>query len=68
MLHVPYEGVAPALTALLGGEMQVPKVREFFVNGGWEPLGSSPEALRAYVDAELKRYAEAVRVAKIKPE
>ncbi len=146
MLHVPYKGVAPALTALLGGEiqlmivqppagvaqvkagklralgftgakrwdgmpdvptisesglpgfvvhftwnawyapaktprdivlrlqaevhkaLQVPKVREFFVNGGWEPLGSSPEALRTYVDAELKRYAEAVRVAKIKAE
>jgi tripartite-type tricarboxylate transporter receptor subunit TctC len=146
MLHVPYEGVAPALTALLGGEiqlmivqppagvaqvkagklralgftgakrwdsmpdlptisesalpgfvvhftwnawyapantprdivirlqsevhkaLQVPKVRDFFVNGGWEPLGSSPEALRTYVDAELKRYAEAVRIAKIQPE
>ena len=33
--------------------LQVPKVREFFVNGGWEPLGRTPEALRTYVDAEL---------------
>lgn len=146
MLHVPYKGVAPALNALLGGEiqvmvvmppagvaqvkagrlravaftgarrwdampdvptvsesglpgfvahftwnawyapaktprnivlrlqseaykaLQVPKVRDFFVSGGWEPLGSSPEALRTYVDAELKRYAEAMRVAKIQAE
>lgn len=146
MLHVPYKGVAPALTALLGGEiqvmlvqppagvaqvkagklralgftgakrwdgmpnvptitesalpgfvahftwnawyapaktprdivlrlqgevhkaLQVPKVRDFFVDGGWEPLASSPEALRAYVDAELKRYAQAVQLAKIQPE
>jgi len=146
MLHVPYKGVAPALTALLGGEiqlmivqppagvaqvkagklralgftgakrwdgmpdmptvaesglpgfvvhfawngwyapaktpreivvrlqsevrkaLQVPKVREFFVNSGWEVLGSTPEELRKYVDAELVRYAEAARVAKIQPE
>jgi tripartite-type tricarboxylate transporter receptor subunit TctC len=48
--------------------LQVPKVREFFVNSGWEVLGSTPEELRKYVDAELVRYAEAARVAKIQPE
>lgn len=146
MLHVPYKGVAPALAALLGGEIQVmivqppagveqakqgklraiaftggkrwgempnlptvsesgmpgfvahftwnawfapagtpravvsrlqaevtkamavPQVRDFFVKSGWEPLGSTPEALDAYVKAELKRYAEAARIAKIQPE
>ncbi len=146
MLHVPYKGVAPALNALLGGEisviilqppagvpqvkagrlraiaftgskrwdgmpelptlsesglpgfvlhftwnawfapaktprdiimrlnaevkkaMQVPKVRDFFVSGGWEILASSPEELGQYVDAELARYAEAARIAKIQPE
>jgi tripartite-type tricarboxylate transporter receptor subunit TctC len=146
MLHVPYKGVAPALAALLGGEinliilqpptgvaqvkagrlraiaftggkrwdgmpelptisesglpgfvvhftwnawfapaktpreivmrlnaevkkaMQVPKVRDFFVSGGWEILASTPEELAKYVDAELVRYAEAARIAKIQPE
>jgi tripartite-type tricarboxylate transporter receptor subunit TctC len=146
MLHVPYKGVAPALAALLGGEIQlmivqppagvpqakagklraiaftgakrwdqmpelptvsesgipgfvahftwnawfapartprhivmrlqsevrkaleVPKVRDFFIKSGWEPLGSTPEELDAYVKAELKRYAEAARLAKIQPE
>lgn len=146
MLHVPYKGVAPALAALLGGEIQlmivqppagvqqvktgklraiaftgarrwsempelptisesgipgfvahftwnawfapartprpivqrlqqevhkaiaVPKVHDFLVKSGWEPLGSTPEALDAYVKAELKRYAEAARIANIKPE
>ena len=146
MLHVPYKGVAPALNALLGGEisliilqppagvaqvkagrlraiaftgskrwdgmpelptvsesglpgfvvhftwnawfapaktprdiimrlnaevkkaMQVPKVREFFISGGWEILASTPEELGKYVDAELVRYAEAARIAKIQPE
>ena len=41
--------------------LQVPKVRDFFVSGGWELLGSTPEELRKYVDAELVRYAEAAR-------
>ena len=146
MLHVPYKGVAPALAALLGGEIQlmivqppagvsqakagklralaftgskrwdqmpelptvsesgipgfvahftwnawfapartprpivmrlqsevrraleVPKVRDFFIKSGWQPIGSTPEELDAYVKAELKRYAEAARLAKIQPE
>jgi tripartite-type tricarboxylate transporter receptor subunit TctC len=146
MLHVPYKGVAPALNALLGGEIQlmivqppagvaqvgagklraiaftgakrwsqmpnvptvsesgipgfvvhftwnawfaprgtpraivdrlqsevhkaiaVPKVRDFFAQSGWEPLGSTPEALDAYVKAEVKRYAEAARIANVHPE
>ncbi len=146
MLHVPYKGVAPALSALLGGEIQmmivqppagvaqakagklraiaftgakrwaqmpdlptvsesgvpgfvahftwnawfapagtpraivmrlqtevrtavqVPKVHDFLVQGGWEPLGSTPEELDAYVKAELKRYAEAARIANVHPE
>ncbi|HSQ04697.1 MAG TPA: tripartite tricarboxylate transporter substrate binding protein [Burkholderiales bacterium] len=146
MLHVPYKGVAPALAALLGGEIQmmivqppagvpqakagklraiaftgakrwaqmpdlptvsesgvpgfvahftwnawfapagtpraivmrlqsevhkavqVPKVHDFLVQGGWEPLGSTPEELDAYVKAEVKRYAEAARVANVHPE
>lgn len=146
MLHVPYKGVAPALAALLGGEIQVmivqppagvaqvktgklraiaftgakrwsempdlptvsesglpgfvahftwnawfapaktpqaialrlqqevkkaiavPKVHDFLIQSGWEPLGSTPEELDTYVKAELKRYAQAARIAGIKPE
>lgn len=146
MLHVPYKGVAPALAALLSGEIQlmivqppagvaqvksgklraiaftgakrwsvmpdlptvsesglpgfvvhftwnawfapaktpravvmrlqsavrkaiaVPKVHDFFAQSGWEPLGSTPEELDAYVKAELKRYAKAARLANIQPE
>jgi tripartite-type tricarboxylate transporter receptor subunit TctC len=146
MLHVPYKGVAPALSALLGGEIQmmivqppagvaqaragklraiaftgakrwaqmpelptvsesgipgfvahftwnawfapartpraiamrlqsevrkavqVPKVHDFLVQSGWELLGSTPEELDAYVNAERKRYAEAARIANVHPE
>ena len=56
------------LNAEVKKAMQVPKVREFFMNGGWEILASSPEELGHYVDAELTRYAEAARIAKIQPE
>ena len=48
--------------------MQVPKVRDFFISSGWEPLASTPEELGKYVDVELVRYAEAARIAKIQPE
>lgn len=48
--------------------LQVPKIREFLVNGGYEPDGRSPEEFGKFVRAEAERYAEAVRAAKIKPE
>jgi len=56
------------LNAEVKKAMQVPKVREFFISGGWEILASTPEELGKYVDAELVRYAEAARIAKIQPE
>lgn len=144
MTHVPYKGVAPALTALLGGEvqvmlmppiicleqvkagklralgftgksrwallpevptvaeasipgfyifgawhgwvapaktprsivnkiqsevhkaLQVPKVREILVEGGYVPDGRSPEEFSKMVQEEVKRYAEIVRATRLK--
>jgi tripartite-type tricarboxylate transporter receptor subunit TctC len=145
MLHVPYKGVAPALNAVMGGEIQLafmpptiavpqvkagkaralaftgpvrwplmadvpalaetvpglviaagwdgcfvparvpgeivtrlqaeirkaahaPKVREFLVNGGYDPIGSTPGEFRKFFHSEIKRYAQIVQEAKIQPE
>ena len=46
--------------------LQAPKVRDFLVAGGYDVIGDSPADFRKFIDAELKRYAEIVRVTKIK--
>jgi tripartite-type tricarboxylate transporter receptor subunit TctC len=48
--------------------LQVPKVREYVLAGGYEPEGSSPAEFRKFVRAEWERYAEMVRAAKIQPQ
>jgi tripartite-type tricarboxylate transporter receptor subunit TctC len=46
----------------------VPQVHEFFVDGGYEPQGHTPEEWKKLFLADLKRYAEIVRIAKIEPQ
>jgi tripartite-type tricarboxylate transporter receptor subunit TctC len=62
----------PAVIARIQAEakkaLQVPRVREFLVAGGYEPDGSTPEEFRKFLKTESARYAEAVRAAGIKPE
>ena len=48
--------------------LQAPKVRDLFVSGGYEPVGSTPDDFRKFFHAEMKRYADIVRDAKIQPE
>ncbi|HYH41865.1 MAG TPA: tripartite tricarboxylate transporter substrate binding protein [Burkholderiales bacterium] len=48
--------------------LQVPRVRESIVAGGYEPDGSSPAAFRKFLRQEYDRYGEMVRVAKIPKE
>ena len=48
--------------------VQAPKVREYLVSGGYDPLGSTPGEFRKFFHSEIKRYAEIVREAKIQPE
>ncbi|MGE5525867.1 MAG: tripartite tricarboxylate transporter substrate binding protein [Rhodospirillaceae bacterium] len=43
--------------------IHVPKVRDFIVEGGYEPDGRSPEEFRQFVRAEFDRYAEMVQIA-----
>jgi tripartite-type tricarboxylate transporter receptor subunit TctC len=45
--------------------LQVPRVRESIVSGGYVPDGNSPAAFRQFLRAEYERYAEMVRVANV---
>jgi tripartite-type tricarboxylate transporter receptor subunit TctC len=47
--------------------LQVPRVRDHFVNAGYEPQGSNPAEWGKRFRADLKRYAEITRIAKIEP-
>jgi tripartite-type tricarboxylate transporter receptor subunit TctC len=45
--------------------LQVPRVRESIIAGGYLPDGNSPAAFRQFLRAEYERYAEMVRVANV---
>jgi tripartite-type tricarboxylate transporter receptor subunit TctC len=45
--------------------IQEPKLQEFFVSGGYVPKGDSPAEFQKTFHADIKRYAEIVRAAKI---
>lgn len=59
----------PAILARLHQEvrkaLQVPRVREAIVTGGYEPDGSSPAGFGKFLRAESDRYAEMVRIANV---
>ena len=48
--------------------LQVPHVRDHFLNAGYEPQGSNPVEWGKRFRADLKRYAEITRIAKIEPQ
>jgi len=48
--------------------LQVPRVRDHFVNNGYEPQGHTPAEWAKLFQADLKRYAEITRSAKIEPQ
>ena len=47
--------------------IETPQAREFLVAGGFEPIGDSPDEFRKFVAAELKKWAELARIARLKP-
>jgi tripartite-type tricarboxylate transporter receptor subunit TctC len=48
--------------------LQVPKVRDFILTGGYVPDGRSPDAFLELVRADMKKYGDVVRAAGIKAE
>jgi tripartite-type tricarboxylate transporter receptor subunit TctC len=45
--------------------LKEPKLREYFIAGGYEPRGDAPEEFRKIFNADIKLYADIVRAAKI---
>jgi tripartite-type tricarboxylate transporter receptor subunit TctC len=62
------ERIVNRLAAEIGKAIQSPKLRESFIAGGYEPIGSSPAEFYKLIDSELKRIADIARAAKIKVE
>ena len=52
----------------ISAALKVPHVRDHFVNAGYEPQGNTPEVWGKRFRADLKRYAEITRIAKIEPQ
>jgi tripartite-type tricarboxylate transporter receptor subunit TctC len=48
--------------------LEAPHVRDHFINNGYEPQGHTPAEWGKLFRADLKRYAEITRIAKIEPQ
>ena len=57
--------VVAMLYAAIRESLKEPKLREYFVAGGYEPRGDPPEEFRKIFNADVKLYAGIVRAAKI---
>lgn len=47
--------------------LQIPKIRDYLVEGGYEPLGNTPEEAKRFFQSEVKAYADIVRAIGIEP-
>jgi tripartite-type tricarboxylate transporter receptor subunit TctC len=63
----PKEIVA-RLSAAAANALRTPEIRERFTSQGVEPVGSTPEQYAAFIEAEIPRWAEAARAARITPQ
>lgn len=60
--------VAQRIQQAIHSSLQVPRVRDHFLDGGYEPSGMPPAEWAKEFRADLKRYAKIVRIAEIEPE
>jgi len=63
----PREIVA-RLSAAAANALRTPEIRDRFISQGVEPVGSTPEQYAAFIEAEIPRWAEAARAARITPQ
>ncbi|MGZ8211913.1 MAG: tripartite tricarboxylate transporter substrate binding protein [Burkholderiales bacterium] len=59
---------ANRMHAAIRKALDVPQVRDHFLNGGYEPQGAPPAEWAKLFRQDLKRYAEICRIAKIEPQ
>jgi len=60
--------IVQKLSEAVRAAVQAPQVKTALVNGGYEPIGSSPAEFRRFIETELKRFSEIARKAQIKVE
>ena len=48
--------------------LENPKLREFYLGNGYQPVGEPPAQFQKTVRADLKRWGEVARLAKIEPQ
>jgi tripartite-type tricarboxylate transporter receptor subunit TctC len=53
------------LYAAIVAALKDPKLREYFIAGGYEPRGDPPDEFGKIFHSDIKLYAEIVRAAKI---
>lgn len=58
--------IVSKMNALILKAMQNGKVRQFMVNEGLDPVGSTPQELAAQIKTEIAKYAEVIRKGSIK--
>ena len=57
--------IASRLQGAVATALKSPKLMDFLDVSAFYPVGSTPEEFRAFTDAELKRYAQHLREAKV---
>lgn len=60
--------IARRVQEAIAQALQDPKIREHFVNNGYEPQGTTPAEWAQAFKEDLKRYAEITRLARIEPQ
>ena len=60
--------IVKKIHAALRGVLQEPKLREFFVNSGYEPVADAPAEFARSFQQDIKRWGELVRTMKIQPD
>ena len=60
--------VVDKLSGAMTRVVSVPEIKATLVADGFEPMGLSPQESAKYLNDELKKWAEAIRISGIKPE